>query len=70
MVTSLPHVNVTAGAEVTVKVAVQITGAWQELVTVNVTIELPPQAGGAPALLFVNDELQPPLVVTPASHAA
>jgi len=33
--------NTTAGAFVTVKVALHVTGGWQELVTVNVTV-LPP----------------------------
>ncbi len=40
------------------------------LVRVNVTVVLPPQAGGAPVLLFVKTPLQPPLPVAVASHAA
>ena len=46
------------------------TGAWQALVTVKVTKEVPPaDALGAPVLLLVKIALQPPLVVVPANHA-
>lgn len=54
----------------TAKVRVQVTGAWQVLVTVKVTVEVPPQASGAPGLLFVKTALQPPELDTVASHAA
>jgi hypothetical protein len=53
----------------TVKVRVQVTGAWQPLVTVKTTIFEPPQAKGAPVLLFVKTALQPPETVAEASHA-
>ena len=64
------QLSVTAGAEVTVKVALHVTGGWHELVTVHVTVLLPPHDNGAPVLLLLNEEPQPPLVVTPANHAA
>jgi hypothetical protein len=69
-VTLAGHVNTTAGAAVTVNVAEQVTGPSQELVTVNVTVAEPPQAGGAPALLLEIAALQPPEKVAVASHAA
>jgi hypothetical protein len=37
---------------------------------VKVTVVLPPQADGAPVLLFVKTPLQPPLAVAVASHVA
>jgi len=55
------QVNTTAGAVVTVNVRTQITGASQLEVTVNVTEVTPPQAAGAPLLLFDKLELHPPL---------
>lgn len=64
------QVRSTAGAAVTVNVRVQVTGTWQALVTVNVTVELPPQALGAPGLLFVSVILQPPEATAEASHVA
>lgn len=39
------------------------------LVTVNVTVLLPPQAEGAPGLLLVNTALHPPVKVTEAIQA-
>jgi hypothetical protein len=39
-------------------------------VYVNVTVVEPPQADGAPVLLFVNELLQPPLADAVANHAA
>ena len=62
------QVKTTAGAAVTVNVAWQVTGASQLLVTVKVTVLLPPQAGGAPVLLFVKILLQPPLNEAVASQ--
>ena len=64
------QVRSTAGAAVTANVRVQVTGAWQALVTVNVTVELPPQALGAPGLLFVSVMLQPPDATAEASQVA
>jgi hypothetical protein len=64
------QVKSTAGAAITVKVRVQVTGVWQLLVAVNVTVELPPQALGAPGLLLVNTVPQPPDTDTDASQAA
>jgi hypothetical protein len=53
----------------TVKVAWQVVvkGA-QELVYVKVTVVEPPQAGGAPVLLFVKAPLQPPVPLAVASQ--
>ena len=63
------QVSATAGAAVTVKEAEQVTGVWQEEVTVHVTVVEPPQAlGAAPALLEMA-ALQPPEKVVEASHA-
>ena len=43
----------------------------QSLVAVKVTVAVPPvQAFGAAGALLVNTVLQPPVVVTPANHAA
>lgn len=64
------QVKSTAGAAVTVKVRVQVTGAWQLLVAVNVTVELPPQALGAPGLLLVKAVPHPPVTETDANQAA
>lgn len=54
----------TTGDQATVNVAWQVvvSGA-QVLVKVKVTVVLPPQADGAPVLLFVKTPLQPPLAV-------
>ena len=64
------QVNTTAGAVVTVKEALHVLVGSHELVTVNVTVFVPPQNGGAPVLLLYNDGSHPPLVLTVASHAA
>ena len=64
------QVNRTAGAVVTVKEALHVLFGSHELLTVNVTVFVPPQNDGAPVLLFDNDELHPPVVLTVASHAA
>ena len=63
------QVNTTVGAAGTVKVAVQVvvSGA-QLLVYVKVTVVEPPQAAGAPVLLFVRTPLQPPLADAVASQ--
>lgn len=44
----------------TVKVAVQVLSVWQIRSNVKVTVVEPPQAAGAPVLLFVKIALQPP----------
>jgi hypothetical protein len=64
------QVNTTEGAAVTVNVLIQLTGASQLDVTVNVTDLTPPHAAGAPLLLFDNVALHPPLVVAVANHDA
>ena len=51
----------TAGAGVTVKVAVQVFGASQSEVTVKVAVATPPQAEGAAGLLLESTPLQPPV---------
>jgi hypothetical protein len=54
----------------TVNVALQVLGASQELVTVNVTVLEPPHLLGAPVLLLVTDPRpHPPVAVAVASHA-
>ena len=58
------------GEVLTVKVRVQVSIIPQLLVTVNVTVETPPQKVGAPVLLFVKPALQPPVKDARASHAA
>jgi hypothetical protein len=47
----------------------QVTGGSQVEVTVNVTEATPPQASGAPELLFEIMALQPPVNVAVANHA-
>ena len=63
------QVNTTVGGAATVNVAWQVlvVGA-QLLVYVKVTVVEPPQAGGAPWLLFVNTPLQPPLALAVPSQ--
>ena len=61
--------STTAGAAVTEKVAEQLMGPSQSLVTVKVTVVEPPQAFGAPELLLFNMELHPPLTVAVASQS-
>ena len=64
------HVSVTAGAAVTVNVALQVLGVSHELVTVNVTVLLPPHAAGAdPPLLVTDPSPHPPVALAVASHA-
>lgn len=55
--------KLTTGAAFTVKVRVQVIVGWQALVTVNVTVAVPPQADGGPVLLLVNTALHPPEMV-------
>ena len=62
--------NITAGAEVTVKVALQVTACSQLLTTFQITVLLPPQKDGAPVLLLLIVALHPPLKVVVANHAA
>ena len=77
------QISTTGGAAVTVKVAWQVvpleigeTGApfcpvglgAQLFVYVKVTVVEPPQAEGAPVLLFVNTPLQPPLAEAVANQ--
>jgi ATP-dependent protease HslVU (ClpYQ) peptidase subunit len=64
------QVKVTLGALVTVKVAEQVLSASQELVSVHVTVLLPPQADG-PVVppLRIRAGLQPPLVLAVSIHA-
>jgi hypothetical protein len=50
-------------------VALQVLFGSQVLVTVNVTVTVPPHAGGAPVLLFDIVALHPPENVAVASHA-
>jgi hypothetical protein len=70
-VTAAGHVITTVGGAATVNVAVQVVvNGAQLLVYVNVTVVEPPQAGGAPVLLFVSTPLQPPLADAVASHVA
>ena len=64
------QVNVTNGAALTVNVAEQVTFGSQLLVTVKITVLLPPQADGALTLLFDKLALHPPLVDTVASQVA
>ena len=72
-VLSTAQVNTTGGDGSTVNVAVQlvVVGA-HELVYVQVTVVLPPQASGAIGLLgeVVNIPLQPPVAVVVNNHAA
>jgi hypothetical protein len=63
------QVRFTAGGFDTVKVAEQVTGASQELVTVKTTVVDPPQAFGAPVLLLLKVALHPPLVLTVFNQA-
>ena len=50
------HVSNTVAGAVTVKLALHVDSVGvHELVYVNVTVVDPPQIGGAPVLVFVND---------------
>ena len=64
------QLSTTAGAAVTVKDALHVLSTSHELVTVKVTVFVPPHASGAPVLVLVNVALHPPLVLTVASHVA
>ena len=65
------QVNTTGGAAGTVKVALTVVLASQELVAVHITVTVPPHiAGGAAGALWVTFKLHPPLLVTPASQVA
>jgi hypothetical protein len=55
------QLNTTAGAAVTVKVAMHVAATPHDDVAVNVTDATPPHAGGAPLLLLVRLALQPPV---------
>jgi hypothetical protein len=55
---------------VTANVAEHVLFGSQELVTVNVTVLVPPQAIGAPVLLFEMVALHPPVKVAVANHVA
>lgn len=55
---------------VTANVAEHVLLGSQELVTVKVTVAVPPHASGAPELLFEMVALQPPLKDAVASHVA
>jgi hypothetical protein len=67
----LAQVSVTAGAAVTVNVALQVLGFSHELVTVNVTVLFPPHADGAdPPLLVTVPSPHPPDAWAVCSHAA
>ena len=62
------QLNTTAGAEVTVNVAIQVAATPQVEVAVNVTDATPPHAFGAPLLLFVKLALHPPVKEAVANH--
>ena len=64
-------IGTTGGAIVTVNVALQVvTFGGQVLVTVQVTVLLPPHAAGAVPPSLLMDELHPPVNVVVANHAA
>ena len=65
----LGQVNTTGGAVVTVKLATHVRVVSQSEVTVNVTDVVPPQANGAPVLLFVKTGLHPPVSETVLNQA-
>ncbi len=52
----------------TTKLAVAVTFAPHELVAVHVTVDVPPQADGAPVELLLTDTLHPPLLATPVNQ--
>ena len=54
----------------TVNTAEQVTLAWQDEVTVQVTVVDPPQAGGAPVLLLLICPSQPPVKLAVESQLA
>lgn len=53
----------------TVKVAWQVWVDWQVEFNVKVTVVEPPQAGGAPVLLFVKTAPQPPVKLASNNHS-
>jgi hypothetical protein len=64
------HVKTIVGGAGTVNVAWQVVvNGAHVLVYVNVTVVAPPQADGAPVLLFVKTPLQPPVPDAVANHA-
>lgn len=65
----MAQVNTITGAVVTVKTAEQVLLGSQVEVTVQVTVLLPPQAGGAEPPLLEIIALHPPEVVAELSHA-
>jgi len=69
-VTSVPQLNTTVGAAVTVNVELFTTSASQLLDAVHVTVTEPPQAEGAAPASLVTLRLQPPLELAVNSHAA
>ncbi|MBK8660273.1 MAG: hypothetical protein IPN22_15790 [Bacteroidetes bacterium] len=69
-VAGIGQVRVTAGAAVTVKVSLHTTSASQSLLTVQVTVVEPPQAGGAVVASLLMEALQPPLKDTVPSQVA
>ena len=63
------QVNTTGAVAETVNVAWQVVvNGAQVLVYVKVTVVEPPQADGAPVLLFVNTPLQPPVPLAVANQ--
>jgi len=62
------QVKTKAGAVVTVNVAEHVFGPSHELVTVNVTVAVPPPAAGATVLLYDNTPQQPQVKVELASQ--
>jgi hypothetical protein len=70
LMSGLGQVSDGGGAAVTVKVAWQVIGAWQSVVSVKVTVVEPPQKDGGPVLLLVITPLQPPEKLAVANQAA
>lgn len=64
------QVKLTIGAVDTINAAEQVTGLWQEEVTVQVTVLEPPQAGGAEPPLLEIMALHPPLKLAKLNQAA
>ena len=62
------QVNTTEGAAVTVNTAEHVFGPSQVLVTVQVTVFVPPHAEGAAPPLFESTALHPPLKVAEFSQ--
>lgn len=61
----------TGGAAVTVKLALQVVvKGVQVLVTVNVTVEVPPHLSGVPGLLLESTPLHPPEKLADESQVA